>query len=138
MYKNIMVPVDLAHESRLEKALATAADLGRHYGAEIHLVGVTGVQPGAVAHTPEEYKRILDEFADRLSRDKGVGFHAHAEVSHDTAVELDKIIERKSEEIGVDLVIMASHVPGFVDHFVRSNAGYLVEHSKISVFVVRG
>lgn len=138
MYKNIMVPVDLAHESRLEKALATAADLAKHYGAEIHLIGITSVAPGAVAHTPEEYRQKLEEFADRLSREKGVGFQAHPEISRDPAAELDKIIERKAEEGGVDLVIMASHVPGFVDHFVRSNAGYLVEHSKISVFVVRG
>jgi nucleotide-binding universal stress UspA family protein len=31
MYSRIMVPVDLAHIERLEKALATAADLAKHY-----------------------------------------------------------------------------------------------------------
>src|SRR3546814_14352707 len=31
MYKKIMVPVDLSHRERLEKAVATAADLSKCY-----------------------------------------------------------------------------------------------------------
>ncbi len=137
MFKKIMIPVDLAHERRLEKALATGADLAKHYGAELHVVGVTGTAPGAVAHTPEEYRDKLEEFAKAQSLSLGIKFNAHTEISHDPAAELDDVLEEAASEIGADLVVMASHVPGFTDHIVASNAGYLATHTSISVFIVR-
>ncbi|MCC0030523.1 MAG: universal stress protein [Brucellaceae bacterium] len=61
----------------------------------------------------------------------------HIEIAHDPAIDLDEALEKACKEIGADLVVMASHVPGFGDHFRSSNAGYLSAHSSISVFVVR-
>ena len=40
-------------------------------------------------------------------------------------------------ETGADLVVMASHVPGVLEHIFSSNAGYVARHAKVSVFVVR-
>jgi len=42
-----------------------------------------------------------------------------------------------AKEAGCDLVVMASHVPGFREHILSSNAGYVASHAPISVFVVR-
>ena len=64
MYKTVMIPVDLEHKDLLEKALATAADLAQHYGAELYAVGVTSAAPGVVAHNPSEYAQKLDQFSD--------------------------------------------------------------------------
>ena len=50
MTKKILVPVDLAHTEKLEKALNTAADLARGTGAEIVYAGVAQSQPSEVAH----------------------------------------------------------------------------------------
>lgn len=137
MYTNIMIPVDLAHRETLEKALATGADLAKHYGAGLHLVGVTDVTPGAAAHNPEEYAGKLKAFADELSGRFGCKFNALAMTSHDPAVDLDATLRKAADQIGADLIVMASHVPGLADYVFASHAGYLASHSKLSVFVVR-
>lgn len=137
MYNTIMVPVDLTHQYRLDKALSTAADLAELYGSTLYMAGVTGTAPGAVAHSPEEYAGKLDAFAKAQSQSLGVEFKTLVETAHDPAIEVDAALERACKAIGADLVVMASHVPGFADHFWSSNAGYLSAHASISVFVVR-
>ena len=137
MYQKIMVPVDLGHADKLGKALTTAADLAKHYKAPVHLVGVTAPAPSAVAHNPEEFTEKLKAFAAAESAKHAVDFTAHAIVTPDPAVELDARLGREAEEIGADLIVMASHVPGLAEHIFSSNAGYLASHSTISVFVVR-
>lgn len=137
MYHKIVVPVALAHTERLEKALATAADLCRHYGASLHMVGVTAPGPDEVSHSAEQFKEKLAEFASKQSADRGVEFHSHAIVTADPATELDRCLDRYIHEINADLVVMASHVPGFRDYVFASNAGFLASHTDVSVFVVR-
>ncbi|MCC0017890.1 MAG: universal stress protein [Rhodobiaceae bacterium] len=137
MYSKIMVPVDLAHVERLEKALKTAADLARQYGAQVCYVGVTSAAPGSVAHNPAEFKQHLDELAASQSKAHGMGISTHEVVSHDPAVDLDGKLLDAVNETGADLVVMASHVPGVLEHIFSSNAGYVASHAKVSVFVVR-
>jgi nucleotide-binding universal stress UspA family protein len=69
VFKHIMVPVDLAHEGRLDRALDVAADLAAHYGARVTYVGVTVPQPSSVAHNPEEFAEKLARFAAAAGRD---------------------------------------------------------------------
>lgn len=137
MYKTIMIPVDLEHSDRLKKALSTGADLAKHYGAELFAVGVTTSAPGAVAHNPSEYAQKLEAFAAEQTTKLGVQFKAKAMVSNDPAVDLDDTLKKAGAEIGADLVVMASHIPGFIDYIFASRAGYLASHSDLSVFVVR-
>lgn len=137
MYKNIMVPVDLSHADRLDKALATAADLARLYSARLHAVGVVATAPGPVAHDPVEFTAKLKSFCSDQSDRHGVTFEAVSMTSHDPAVDLDDRLKSAAEELNADLVVMASHVPTFRDHFFSSNAGYLATHVNISVFIVR-
>lgn len=137
MYKNIMVPVDLSHADQLEKAIATAATLGRLYGSRMSIVGVTSSAPGAAGHNPEEYASKLDAYAAEQSSKHGTAFESVPLTSHDPGVDLDERLKLAAEDLGADLVVMASHVPGFLDHFFSSRAGYLASHVGISVFIVR-
>ncbi len=137
MYGKIMVPVDLAHVERLGKALDTAADLAKHYAIPVCFVGVTPETPSEVAHTPQQFAQKLDAFAaDQASR-RGIETEAMAFASHDPTVDLDKTLLQAIRETGCDLVVMASHVPGFVDHIFSSNAGTVASHADVSVFVIR-
>jgi len=137
MYKRIMLPIDLAHTDRLDKALATAVDLSRHYGAPIYCVGVTASAPSAVGHNPEEYARKLDEFVAARAAKEGVEMIAKSVISHDPVRDLDDVLQEQIGELEIDLVIMASHVPTFGEHLLASNAGYLAAHTDTSVFIVR-
>jgi nucleotide-binding universal stress UspA family protein len=137
MYKKIMVPVDLRHTDKLEKAVATAADLSRFYKAPVQMVGVTVSAPSAAARNPEDFAGKLASFAAEESAKYGVEFGAHAITSPDPAVDLDDQLGQEAHDIGADLIVMGSHVPGFAEHLFSSNAGYLASHADISVFVVR-
>ncbi|PVH27297.1 universal stress protein [Pararhodobacter oceanensis] len=137
MYSTIMIPVDLRHADQLEKAIATAADIAKLYGAQPHIVGVGQSLPTAVARTPAEYADKLAAYADKCSAANGIDFTAHVKTSHDPSIDLDVILQKAGNEIGADLIVMASHVPKFAEHIFASNAGYLASHSSSSIFVVR-
>ena len=138
MYHHIGVPVDLAHPDKLEKALTTVADLARHYGCRVTLVGITGPAPTEVAHNPQEYAQRLNEFAGELKARFGMDFEWQMALSSDPAADLRRLLDKQLQELRVDLVVMASHIPGFKEYLFSSNAGFLASHSSISVLVVRG
>lgn len=137
MYKKIMVPVDLAHVERLEKAITTATDLAKHYGIPVCFVGVTAETPTEVAHTPKEFAEKLAAFGAGQSKKHGLTVDTTAYPSHDPAVDLDHRLIAAARENGADLIVMASHLPGLQDHIFASNAGAVASHAKVSVFVVR-
>lgn len=138
MYRHIGVPVHLAHKDKLGKALRTATDLAAHYDSRLTLVGVTGPAPSDIARSPAEFGEKLERYALELGRDAGVDIGTRVSVCNDPATELRKALDREFHDLRVDLVIMASHVPGFRDYIFSSNAGYLASHTDLSVFVVRG
>lgn len=137
MYKKILVPVDLAHIERLDKALSTAADLARHYQVPVCYVGVSAAAPSGVAHTPQEFADKLESFAADQAAKHGLRAEAAAPISHDPAVDLAATLVRSVADNGADLVVMASHVPGLPEHIFSSNAGAVAAHATVSVFVVR-
>lgn len=138
MYKQMMIPVDLAYIDRLEKALRTGADLAKLYDIPVCYISVSANTPTEVAHNPTEFKEKLQQFilaqAERygLKKVSGVPYF-----SHDPAVDLDKTLLKAAKDCGADLVVMASHVPGLAEHLFASNAGYFASYSEASVLVVR-
>ena len=137
MYSKIMVPVDLAHVDRIEKAIATAADLARHYSIPLLFVSVTAETPTSVAHNPKEFADRLTAFGAEQSKARGLKIETASYTSHDPAVDLDQRLLGAAEEQGADLIVMASHVPGLPEHIFASHAGAVASHGAMSVFVVR-
>ncbi len=137
MFKKIAVPVDLAHTDKLGKALGVAADLSKHYGASVHLIGITATTPTPVAHNPKEFADKLAAFAADQAKNHGVTLQSHFTTSNDPVRDLDDVLNAKIHELGADLVIMASHIPHFREFVFASNAGFLAGHTDVSVFVVR-
>lgn len=138
MYKQMMIPVDLAHIERLEKALKTGADLARLYDLPVCYTSVSENTPTEVAHNPAEFEKKLQQFSAAQAERYGLSnVSSAAYFSHDPAVDLDKTLLTAAKECGADLVVMASHVPGLAEHLFASNAGYFAAYSTASVLVVR-
>ena len=137
MFKRIMVPVDLTHADKIEKALGVAGDLAAHYGATLVYVGVTAPAPSPVAHTPEEYAKKLANFAADKGIAHGVAAESRAYTSHDPAIDLDETLLKAVAETGADLVVMASHIPNVADYIWPSNGGAVATHADVTVMVVR-
>lgn len=138
MFRRIMVPVDLAHADRIEKALEVSAEVARNHGAELVYVGVTSTEPGSVARSFDEFVAKLDAFGRATAERLGVA-NARTEAIrlHDVTADLDRTLIAKARELGADLVVMGSHVPGALEHLIGSNAGHVAAHAPMSVFVVR-
>jgi len=137
MYKKIMVPVDMTHVERLTKAIDTATDLAKLYSIPVLFVGATAEMPTPVAHNPSEFAEKLREFGAKQADEHGLAIDTKAYPSHDPATDLVKTLITAAAENDVDLIVMASHVPGFPDHFFIANAGSVALHAQVSVFVVR-
>ncbi|WP_430473398.1 universal stress protein [Thalassospira lucentensis] len=137
MYQKMLVPVDLAHIDKLERAIQTAVDLAAHYKAEICFLSVGTNTPSEVAHNPKEFEKKLAEFAEECRAKFGVVVTASSHISHDPAVDLSKALVAKADELNADLIVMATHVPGVADHIFTSHGGYVASHSDHSVFLVR-
>lgn len=137
MFKRIMAPVDLNHADRLEKALKATADLSRHYECPVTYVAVSAATPGPLGHNPKEKAEKLEAFVKDQADKNGIEADAHPVTSHDPTTDLDDVLLKTIGEIGADLVVMASHVPGLADHLWPSNGGAIASRAKVSVFVVR-
>ncbi len=137
MYKHIMVPVDLGEKDRLQKAVQVAADLTQHYKARMALVSVSGGLQGKVSHSHAEYGRRLALYAGEIAAAHTIQVDSVNYGVPDPSVEVDQKLIEAIGDLGADLVVMASHQPGWVEYFVNSHGGKLASHAKISVFVVR-
>jgi nucleotide-binding universal stress UspA family protein len=132
-----MVPVDLTHVERLGKAIDTATDLAKIYSIPVLFVGVTAKTPTSIAHNPAEFAERLQDFGAKQSAEHGLTIETKAYPIQDPAADLAKTLISAAVENHADLIVMASHVPGFPDHFFIANAGSVALNAKVSVFVVR-
>lgn len=137
MFSIILVPVDLLHKDTLAKALDVAGDLAKRHGARIKVVSVGGEMPSALGHNSAEFAQTLHRFADDLRTKYGVTVEAEPIFSHDPEVETTSALMDAIARTGADLVVVASHVPGFLEHIFASHGGYIAQHAAVSVFVVR-
>lgn len=137
MFSKIMVPVDLTQLDALSRALDVASELAKSHGSEIIYVSITGGAPSSTAHNPVEFSAKLKEFAAEQATSRGIKTRAMPIESHDPEIEIGSRLVEAAEKAGADVVVMASHIPSWVEHIFHSNAGYVACHSKASVFVIR-
>ncbi|WP_434986471.1 universal stress protein [Vreelandella zhaodongensis] len=137
MFKHIMVPVDLAHMSVLESSLDVVADMAKHYDASITYVGVTSSAPNSVARTPDEYQQKLEAFAQHRHSVHGQPVAAKVYATTDPTANIDDILVESIDELGIDLVIMATHLPRHLDVVMPSHGGKVATHTSASIFLVR-
>ncbi len=137
MFKKILVPVDLAHLEPIQRSLTAAADLARHYGAEVCYLGVTTSTPGTIARTPEEYESKLGVFAEAQSQIHGQRASAICLNVPDPIADLDETVVKAITDSEADLLVMATHLPKHLDAVIPSHGGKIASNTDVSVFLVR-
>ncbi len=142
MYKDILLPVDLVHESSWSKALGVAIARAKAFGARLHVLAVVPDYgfPYVAQFFPADYgDKALAAADQRLHA--FVREHVPEEVPVQHVVAhggiYDQIL-RVAEDVGTDLIVMASHRPEMQDYLLGSNADRVVRHAPLSVLVVRG
>ena len=142
MFKSILLPVDLNSVETQHKAVRTAADLARSYGASLHVLTVVPDFGMTIVATffPEGYeKEALERTNESLHEFVKQNIPAGLPVQHIVGQgSVHQEILRVAGEIDADLIVMASHRPELQDYLLGPNAAHVVRHTSRSVMIVRG
>ena len=136
MYKSIVVPIDLAHGERAKPMIEAAKKLADK-GSKLVLVNVVEDIPAYVAaELPggviEQSRKSAETKLKALGKEAGI--HADVEVRNGQSA---SAILAAAEERNADLIVIASHRPGWGDFLIGSTAARVVRHAKCSVHVIR-
>ncbi|MCI5078545.1 universal stress protein [Oricola sp.] len=140
IYKSIMVPVDLEHESSWEKAFPVALKMAETFAASLHVVTVEQDirNPTVMQYFPKDYEAKLVENASKRLAELVAREMPGVEVTRHVAVgQIFREIVRAAKENDCDLIVMASHRPELVDLLIGPNAEGVTRHTTASVMIVR-
>ncbi|MEQ8334036.1 universal stress protein [Nisaea sp.] len=141
MYKSILLPIDLEHDSSWEKSLPVALELVQTFKGTLHLVTVVPrIGMAAVSlYLPEDFEaKALAHAAEQLHAfaveriPEGIRGDSH--VGHGV---IREEITKAAEKLDCDLIVMAPHRPEMSDFLISPATSYVVSHTKRSVLVVR-
>ncbi|SIS46520.1 universal stress protein [Neptunomonas antarctica] len=141
MFKNILIPVDLAHEEQLSRLMEAAVLLIGSSKAKIDLLYVDqslvhqGSYPYLDETTYAEHKKAakarLQHHIDTLApAHVTCASHIRNGAAHDHIVEEAKALHS-------DAILMMAKRPGISSYFIGSTAERVVRHADCSVFVIR-
>jgi nucleotide-binding universal stress UspA family protein len=140
MYKNILVPVDIAETDLAKPAIETACALAKATDGAVRLINVLPMTPVMLAeYVPPDFdtqqRKTAEEALNTLA-----GHCTLPAANISSTVRQGGIYHEVLEEaqaMGADLIVMSSHRPAMRTYFLGSNAGHVVRYAKCSVLVVR-
>ncbi|MEM7643909.1 MAG: universal stress protein [Pseudomonadota bacterium] len=141
MFDKVLLPIDINHPESWEKALPAAKRCAGP-GGEIHLLGIVHDLGSAMISSflPENFEQTAMEnlkakLVDLAGSELGDRDKVETHVGHGHVPET---ILRIGDQIGADLIVMASHPPNDLQTMlVGSNADKVVRHATIPVLTVR-
>jgi len=140
MFKHILLAVDLNEPGSWARALPVALELCKPSSATLHVITVMpSIDPSISPYFPEDATRKMLEKAKvelRAFVDTNVPKELKARdiVAHGS---IYREILSAAEDIGADVIVMASHKPEVKDYLLGANAAHVVRHYPRSVLVVR-
>ena len=136
MFKNIIVPIDTERPETSKAVLDKAKELSDKE-AKVTVAYVVEDLPGLItAELPEG----LIQKAAHTARNNLVQIVEAAGLAADVQVRSGRphnAIVDLADELGADLILMASHDPGLRDYFLSSTAASVVQHANCTVMIVR-
>jgi nucleotide-binding universal stress UspA family protein len=140
MYKQVLVPVDLADPELAKPAIAAACAMARASGGSVRLVNVLPMTPVMLAeYVPPDFdvqqRKSSEEALAIVARECGLDAGKISFVVRQGGIYHEVLEEAKA--INADLIVMSSHRPAMRTYFLGSNAGHVVRYAKCSVLVVR-
>jgi nucleotide-binding universal stress UspA family protein len=140
MFKQILVPVDLADTDLAKSAIETAVSLATASGGSVQLLNVLPTTPVMLAeYVPPDFdaqqRQSAEEALAIIARESGLNA-GRIKAAVRTGGIYHEVLE-EAKEIHADLIVMSSHRPGMRTYFLGSNAGHVVRYANCSVLVVR-
>ncbi len=136
MYNAILVPIHLSHKERFRPMLDVARRVAGEKARIILLTVVEEVPAYIMSQLPAETATKSLEFATEELKSVAKQFDLQAEITVRSGNAARSILT-VAEEKGVDLIVIASHQPGWEDYLIGSTAARVVRHAECSVHVIR-
>jgi nucleotide-binding universal stress UspA family protein len=141
MYKNILVPIDLADVELAKPAIAAAAMMVSH--GSIRLVNVLPLTPVMLAeYVPPDFevqqRKAAEDALGVIAKEIGGAVRQASATVRQGGI-YQEILE-EANSMGADLIIMTSRRAqrhAVRTYFLGSNTGHVVRYAKCSVLVVR-
>lgn len=140
MFKNILVPIDLADANYAKPAIANAAALAEASNGTVKLLNVLPMTPVMLAeYVPPDFdaqqRQTAEDALNKLTGNCGLTPGRVSATVRQGGIYHEILEEAKA--IGADLIVMSSHRPAMRTYFLGSNAGHVVRYAQCSVLVVR-
>lgn len=140
MFKNILVPIDLADTDLAKPAIDNAAALARASNGRVRLLTVMAMTPVMLAeYVPADFdkqqRQSTEEALAIVANESGIESSRISSTIRQGGI-YHEILEEASS-MGADLIVMTSHRPAMKTYFLGSNAGHVVRYATCSVLVVR-
>lgn len=136
MHNTILVPIDIAHLKEGRATVDIALQNAEENTQVILLNVIEDIPKWAAAQLPrgtiERSKQHAYEALSAIAQSYSVPIEIDIRLGHTYKVILDVAGEKKA-----DLIVIASHRPGFQDYYLGSTAAKVVRHARCSVHVVR-
>ena len=138
MYSSIVIAAALFNEGATTRAALKKAKSLLDTGGKVTLVHVIDEVPGYVAASiPKEHmtarRREVEEQLEKIASEaSGMKVNCVVREGQPSASILGS-----AQENDADLIMIASHKPGFSDYFIGSTAARIVRHAQCSVLVTR-
>jgi nucleotide-binding universal stress UspA family protein len=122
LFRNIMLPLELAHADEYEKALTVACDLARQYNSPVTIVGLSALDPDGDALEPAAHAHELDRFAAEQMARHGVSMTTRVMPNGNRS--LSEMLDEQIWSVGADLVLIAS---AFADQVNRTASRFCTQ-----------
>ena len=141
MYKNVLLSVDLGHESSWVKALPTAVELCQASGATLHVLtvvpdfGMTIVgQCFPKGYEKEVAAKVMEALKEFVTK------HVPKDISVQHCVAEGVVYEsilKMARDVGADLIVVGAGRPDLKEYLLGPNAARVARHADMSVLIVR-
>ena len=141
MTQHVLLPVDPDEKASWERALPEAVAQARQRDATLHVMTVVPTFGSSIVAS-----YFPDDFAEKATAEAEGELKALAakELPADLPCKLVVVHGRIHQQIvdiakaiKADLIVMASHKPEWSDTFLAPNAAQVLQHTSMSVLVVR-
>jgi nucleotide-binding universal stress UspA family protein len=140
MYKSILLPIDLAHESSWEKSLPVARALCEAFGAKLHVITVAqDIRTQMISqYFPGDFEERIARLSAMQLSDIVAKELSGIDVTEHVAIgQVYREIVAAAEREHCDLIVMASHRPELADILMGPNADHVARNTTASVMIVR-
>ncbi|MGI9421055.1 MAG: universal stress protein [Geminicoccaceae bacterium] len=141
MAKHVLLPVDPDETPSWKKALPEAVAQAKQRGATLHIMTVVPTFGSSIvaSYFPKDFAEKATAEAERELKALAAS-ELPADLPHKLIVAHGRVHQQivdTANAINADLIVMASHKPDWSDSFLAPNAAQVLQHTPMSVLVVR-